>query len=152
MQLPFVGQEDWRRAWQPTPVFLPRESHGQRSLVGYSPLGCKELDRTEETQHENIRKIFYWLYDKHYHVDAAYFTFRNCGISFLIGTIVALQCCQLLPYNKVNQLYVCVYIYTCPHIPSWTAPRPPRSISFQFVLCCLTMGQTKMIKYTMLTS
>ena len=27
----------WRRAWQPTPVFLPGESHGQRSLVGYSP-------------------------------------------------------------------------------------------------------------------
>ena len=31
----------WRRAWQPTPVFLPGESHGQRSLVGYSPWGCK---------------------------------------------------------------------------------------------------------------
>ena len=37
----------WRRKWQPTPVFLPGESHGQRSLVGYSPWGCKELDRTE---------------------------------------------------------------------------------------------------------
>ena len=35
-----------RRAWQPTPVFLPRESHGQRSLVGYSPWGHKELDTT----------------------------------------------------------------------------------------------------------
>ena len=33
--------------WQPTPVFLPRKSHGQRSLVGYSPWGCKELDTTE---------------------------------------------------------------------------------------------------------
>ena len=31
----------WRRKWQPTPVFLPGESHGQRSLVGYSPQGCK---------------------------------------------------------------------------------------------------------------
>jgi len=27
----------WRRAWQPTPVFLPRESHGQRNLAGYNP-------------------------------------------------------------------------------------------------------------------
>ena len=34
----------WRRAWQPTPVFLPEESHGQRSLVGYSPWGHKESD------------------------------------------------------------------------------------------------------------
>ena len=33
--------------WQPTPVFLPGESHGQRSLVGYSPGGCKESDTTE---------------------------------------------------------------------------------------------------------
>ena len=32
---PWVGKMPWRRAWQPTPVFLPREPHGQRSLVGY---------------------------------------------------------------------------------------------------------------------
>ena len=37
----------WRRKWQPTPVLLPGKSHGWRSLVGYSPRGCKELDRTE---------------------------------------------------------------------------------------------------------
>ena len=34
---PWVGKIPWRRAWQPTPIFLPGESHGQRSLVGYSP-------------------------------------------------------------------------------------------------------------------
>ena len=38
------------RAWHPTPVFLPGESHGQRSLAGYSAGGCKELDTTEHTQ------------------------------------------------------------------------------------------------------
>ena len=37
----------WRREWQLTPVLLPGESHGQRSLVGYSPWGCKELDMTK---------------------------------------------------------------------------------------------------------
>ena len=46
---PWVGKIPWRGAWQPTPVFLPGESHGQRSLVGYSPQGCKELDTTEVT-------------------------------------------------------------------------------------------------------
>ena len=35
----WVGKIPWRRPWQPTPVFLPGESHGQRSLVGYSPRG-----------------------------------------------------------------------------------------------------------------
>ena len=37
----------WRRKWQPTPVLLPGESHGRRSLVSYSPWGRKELDMTE---------------------------------------------------------------------------------------------------------
>ena len=40
---------DWRRKWKPTPVFLPGKSHGQRSLVGYSPWGRNESDRTEAT-------------------------------------------------------------------------------------------------------
>ena len=44
---PWVGKISWRRKWQPTPVFLPGKSHGQRNLVGYSPWGCKELDTTE---------------------------------------------------------------------------------------------------------
>ena len=38
----------WRREWQPSPVFLPGEPHGQRSLKGYSPWGCKELDTAEK--------------------------------------------------------------------------------------------------------
>ena len=44
-----VGKIPWRRKWQPTPVFLPGKSHGQRNLVGYSPQGHKESDMTEHT-------------------------------------------------------------------------------------------------------
>ena len=40
--IPWVGKIPWRRKWQPTPVFLPGESHGQRSLADYSPWGHKE--------------------------------------------------------------------------------------------------------------
>ena len=39
---PWVRKIPYRREWQPTPVFLPGELHGQRSLVGYIPRGCKE--------------------------------------------------------------------------------------------------------------
>ena len=46
---PWVRKMPWRRKWQPTLVFLPRESHGQWYLVGYSPQGCKESDTTEAT-------------------------------------------------------------------------------------------------------
>ena len=42
-----LGRFPWRRAWQPTLVFLPGESHGQRSLAGYSPQGRTESDMTE---------------------------------------------------------------------------------------------------------
>ena len=44
---PWVQKIPWRREWQLTPVFLPGEFHGQKSLAGYSLWGCKELHRTE---------------------------------------------------------------------------------------------------------
>ena len=47
-QVQSLGQEDpLEKEWQPTPVFLPRKSHGWRSLAGYIPWGRKELDMTE---------------------------------------------------------------------------------------------------------
>ena len=45
----WIGKIPWRRAWQPTPGVLPGKSHGQKSLVGYSPWGCKGSDMTEVT-------------------------------------------------------------------------------------------------------
>ena len=46
---PWIRKISWRRAWQPTPVFLPGKSHGQRSMAGYSPWVAKELE------------MIYWL-------------------------------------------------------------------------------------------
>ena len=48
----WISEIPWRRAWQPTPIFLPGESHGQRSLAGYR--GCKESNMTEVTEHACI--------------------------------------------------------------------------------------------------
>ena len=45
---PWVRTIPWRSKWQPTSLFLPGESHRQRSLVGYNPKGCKELNSTEQ--------------------------------------------------------------------------------------------------------
>ena len=47
MQETWIGKIPWRRDWQPTPVFLPREVHGQRSLAGCNPGVHKESDTTE---------------------------------------------------------------------------------------------------------
>ena len=53
---PWLGKMPWRRKWQPIPVFLPGESHGQRNLEAYSPWDYKESDTTERlsTQHAGI--------------------------------------------------------------------------------------------------
>ena len=48
---PWVGKIPWRRKWQSTPGLWPGKSHGQRSLVGYSPWGRKESDTTERLHH-----------------------------------------------------------------------------------------------------
>ena len=70
---PWVGKIPWRRKWQPTPVFLPGKSHGQRSLVGYSPWGSKELGtakwlstcvHTHTHMHTHTCHFSHWL---HYH-------------------------------------------------------------------------------------
>ena len=52
---PRVGKIPWRREWQPTSVILPRKFHGQRTTVGNSPWGPKELDMTEP---ENTRCVY----------------------------------------------------------------------------------------------
>ena len=50
------GRFPWRKIWQPTPVFLPGESHGQRSFAGDSPWDRKELDTTEATSHTPVER------------------------------------------------------------------------------------------------
>ena len=56
---PWVGKIHWRRKWQPTQVFLPGKSHGQRSLAGYSPWGHKESDITERLKTAKENAIFF---------------------------------------------------------------------------------------------
>ena len=56
----------WRRKWQPTPVFLPEKSQGQRSLVDYNPKGCKELAMTKHNticfkDNINITVVIYYI-------------------------------------------------------------------------------------------
>ena len=83
-----VRKIPWRRAWQPTPVFLPEESHGQKNLAGYSPWGPKET---------RLRDCIYMCLYTHTHTICVYARLSKlhmyiCMLSF--------SC-------------VCVYIYIC---------------------------------------
>ena len=50
----WVGKIPWKRAWQPTPVFLPGKSHGQRGLEDYSPKGHERVGHKLATKQQNV--------------------------------------------------------------------------------------------------
>ena len=72
--MPGWGRSPGGRAWRPTPVFLPGEFHGQRSLAVYSPWGCKESDTTEKLMHTHQAPGFQFL---HILSNISYFQFFN---------------------------------------------------------------------------
>ena len=91
-----LGWEDpWRRTWQLTPVFLPGESHGQRSLVGCSPWGHKEMDMTEWLSTHDMEK--YKIHDLP--------GFR--AVNFLISIFITSKWSRLcsVQLNSVTQLF-----------------------------------------------
>ena len=82
---PWVGKIPWRRAWQPTLVFLPGEFHGQRNLVGSSPWDRKELDMTDRlsTQLKNTKcKLLLCCF-----YNVVYFFIFGCAASSLLNEL-----------------------------------------------------------------
>ena len=76
-----VREEPWRRAWQPTPVFFLGESHGQRSIMDYSPWGRKESSTIEVTEYACVvfnerGRVAVAL---HFKIRTLYFTFESCS-------------------------------------------------------------------------
>ena len=57
---PWVGKIPWRRAWQPTPVSLPGKPHGQGSLVGYNPWGCRRVRHNLATKQQQQSSYLDW--------------------------------------------------------------------------------------------
>ena len=81
---PLVGKISWRRAWQSTLVFLPGESHEQRSLAGYNLWGYKESDMTEVAKQACV------------YVHA--YTHTHTHILFLWRTLIHLYILPLIPF------------------------------------------------------
>ena len=57
---PWVKKISWRRKWKPIPIFLPGKFHGQRSLVGYSPQGCKRVRDNSATKQQQQSELQSW--------------------------------------------------------------------------------------------
>ena len=77
---PRVGKITWRRKWQPTPVFVPEKSQGQRSLVGYSSWGHQELDTTERLT-LSLQTL----------IKSVHLEFRNDGMTFRVKNLHAME-------------------------------------------------------------
>ena len=92
---PWVRKIPWRRKWQPTPIFLPGESHGQRSLVGYSPWGCKESDRNKYTHMQTFfGEMSLWIPCLLF---SCQFLLLSCNNSFLYAgckTLISYMLCK----------------------------------------------------------
>ena len=89
----------WRRKWQPTPVFLSGKSHGQRSLVGYSPWGHKELEATQGLSASLCRARHLILWDLHWNsrcLEKVLLTLFIRGPSTVTRSLL---CHQLLPWH-----------------------------------------------------
>ena len=77
---PWFGKIPWSSKWQATPAFCPRKSHGQKSLLGYSPLGHKESNNTEQWSSSSGRRFS----DDLYNIEGVhlYFCFLNHELVF----------------------------------------------------------------------
>ena len=108
----WVRKIPWKRAWQPTLVFLPGKSHGQRSLEGYTVSGVvKGWDMTERLSNNND-KMFYVLFEIVYTlwlVDMS--VAEGYCLKFLLENSCFTMLYYFLWYSKMNQLYVYMYIY-----------------------------------------
>ena len=114
----------WRREWQPTPVVLPGESHGRRSLVGYSPRGCKESDMTERLNfhlHITITGIYIQPYRhnffiivslNHMYIDNL-LTTLNCLSWLCVCVCVCVCVSQFSPMSLLDQKHQWLTCKTC---------------------------------------
>ena len=78
---PWVRKIPWRGKWQPTPVFLPEKSHGQRNLAGYSPWLARELRHdlvTKQQQRKETRMTCPWTSERWQAVSSTSDELRAC--------------------------------------------------------------------------
>ena len=112
MRETWVQEDPWRRKWLHTPVFLPREIHVQRSLVGYSPRGRKESDTTE------------WLTDTKIYADWVLSFKKKYFLTYLLGCVVRSELWHAGSSLQYVGYFVVVSRLSCP-VACRTKPGPP---------------------------
>ena len=96
----------WRRKWQPTPVFLPGESQGQRSLLGCRLWGCTELDTTEATQQQQQQNVNTMRTESSFYSSIL----SQCSEQCLVHSRPSINICRTAHYIIIAYLYI---LYIC---------------------------------------
>ena len=113
-----LGQEvPLRREWQPTLLFLPRESHGQRNLLGYSPWDQKELDITEWwifTFHLliNFRDLELYFIPRYETINSKHSVFSNILIKFYHYKLIWMSYSIIIYHLLIHQIFI-VFLLVC---------------------------------------
>ena len=122
---PWVRKIPWRRKWLPTPVFLPQESHEQRSLVCFSPWGRRESDRTEATSHPQHRDLSISTKFSNTWESCSQYSFIILFISRESIVMFSLSCLKVVIYVfssfswlKWPEVYQCIDFYKAPSFES----------------------------------
>ena len=116
---PRVGKIPWRRQWQPTPVFLPGKSHGQRRLAGHSPWGHRQSDVTQRLNNNKIKNRLGTAPQVLPPVKTV--SFNHAVVCFLfIGFYISVLEFLSTSYPECHNI-VCVYIYSisCLNLFPW---------------------------------
>ena len=110
--IPGLGRSPGVREWQPTPVFLPGEFHGQRCLAGYCPWGCKESDTTEQIilSFSYTSQWFKWFIKKNHPLHLNFIqtplfpkSYNQCFFLLcLLRHLVSLMCCLTHSNEQMN--------------------------------------------------
>ena len=124
----WVGKIPWRREWQHTSVFLPGESHRQRTLGGYSPWGCKESDTIEQLTHARAYYMRWPLHSKwrkfiHTFIQGYFRSLRNI-LSYLGEKLFISQVFSLLTYSfltKIILLTRIILLLSEPKLLQWAS-------------------------------
>ena len=98
---PWVWKILWRREWLPTPIFLPGKSHRQRSLVGYSPWGCRDRHDWNDLACMHIYIIYMVIYCI-ISLIFSYFSLYCRGVLLVGGISVSVLLCPLLPLADMD--------------------------------------------------
>ena len=147
MRVPPRGQEaPWRRKWPPTPVFLPGESHGRRSLQGYSPWGHRRVRYNSATkQQEQLAYgvVLILLYSRVIQLCIYIYTHTHTYTHIHLHILFHCGLCQDIEYNFpcfavgpccLSILYITVCIVN-PELPSFPPPLSSRLATTDPFLC-----------------